>query len=405
MKFVKKTLDNGLNIIAEINENAQSAAVGFFAKTGARDETMQINGVSHFLEHMMFKGTDKLSWMDVNETFDRTGAQFNAFTSEENTVYYAAVLPEYLEQVTELWVELMRPSLKNDDFNMEKNVIKEEIAMYQDMPQFEIFELARELHFGDHPCGQSVLGTNESIDNLKAEQMKTYFTSRYSPNNITVVFSGKLDFDKMCKLIQAKAAAWKPQDAPRNTPYFEGTFKSKVITRPNLACQHICLISPSVSMQDEDKYAASVLSSIIGDSTGSRFYWALVDTALAEEASMHLEAMDGIGANFSYIKTTNEHADKVMQIAKDIFTETTDKGVTEAELEAARNKILSSITIKNEVPMGRLVEIGINWVYLNKYITIDETVEKIKSIKLKDVNDLLAKYKLTDHTTMVIKPQ
>ncbi|MHC4745208.1 MAG: M16 family metallopeptidase, partial [Planctomycetota bacterium] len=120
MEFKKKVLDNGLHVIGELNKSAKSAAVAFCVKTGSRDETTEINGVSHYLEHMLFKGTDKLSALEVNEAFDRTGAQFNAFTSEENTVFYAAMLPEYLGEVTELWIELMRPALRDDDFDMEK---------------------------------------------------------------------------------------------------------------------------------------------------------------------------------------------------------------------------------------------------------------------------------------------
>ena len=160
--------------------SAQSAAVGFFVRTGSRDETSQISGVSHFLEHMVFKGTENLSPFEVNELFDRTGAKFNAFTSEENTVYYAAVLPEYLADVTNLWAQLMRPSLRDEDFNIEKNVIKEEIAMYKDMPHFDVMDRARTLHFDKHPCGHSVLGSNESIDAMTAEQMREYFGRRYA---------------------------------------------------------------------------------------------------------------------------------------------------------------------------------------------------------------------------------
>ena len=128
MEFKKKKLDNGLVLVGEVNRSAKSAAVGFFVKTGSRDETRQINGVSHYLEHMLFKGTDKLSALEVNEAFDMTGAQFNAFTSEENTVFYAAILPEYLIEVTQLWIELMRPALRDEDFEIEKDVIKEEIV-------------------------------------------------------------------------------------------------------------------------------------------------------------------------------------------------------------------------------------------------------------------------------------
>jgi len=138
MEFKKYVLDNGLAVIGEMNKFAKSAAVGFFVRTGARDETKHISGVSHFLEHMLFKGTEKLGPLEVNKAFDRIGAQFNAFTSEENTVYFAAVLPEYLPEVTQLWAHLMRPALRDDDFNMEKNVIKEEIAMYEDMPSFDV---------------------------------------------------------------------------------------------------------------------------------------------------------------------------------------------------------------------------------------------------------------------------
>jgi predicted Zn-dependent peptidase len=405
MEFKHKTLNNGLTIIAEKNKYAQSAAVGFFVKTGSRDENNAISGVSHFLEHMMFKGTDKLSCFDVNETFDRTGAKFNAFTSEENTVYYAAVLPEYLEQVTDLWAQLMRPALRDDDFTMEKNVIKEEIAMYKDMPQFEVLDHARNLHFGQHPCGFSVLGTNQSIDDLTAEQMRTYFKSRYAPNNITVALSGNFDFDKITSLIESKASLWTTQPAPRKLEYFAGTFKREKIHKPNLVCEHICLVSPSVSMQDKDRYAASLLANIIGDDSGSRFFWELVDSALAEEASMQCDAMDGVGTNFTYIQTSPEKAEQVTEIVDKIFAKISIEGITENELVAAKNKMLSAITIKNEVPMGRLVELGINWVYLQRYVDIDETVQQIKSVTVKQVNDLIEKYKLTDYTSVVLTPK
>ena len=161
MEFKKKILANELAVIGEVNKSAKSTAVGFFVRTGSRDETEQINGVSHFLEHMLFKGTEKLSTFEVNQAFDRTGAMFNAFTSEENTVFYAAVLPEYLVEVTKLWIELMRPALRNQDFDIEKNVIKEEIAMYKDMPNFDVLDRCRHLHFGGHPCGNSVLGSED----------------------------------------------------------------------------------------------------------------------------------------------------------------------------------------------------------------------------------------------------
>ena len=203
MEFTSETLDNGLKIIGEVNPSAKSVAVGFFVRTGSRDETAQINGVSHFLEHMVFKGTERLGPLEVNAAFDRTGAQFNAFTSEENTVYYAAILPEYLLDVTELWIELMRPALRDDDFDIEKNVIKEEIAMYKDLPSFDVMDRCRSLHFGGHPCGNSVLGSEQSIDALSAGQMRDYFARRYAPANMMLACSGNFEWESLCATIQS----------------------------------------------------------------------------------------------------------------------------------------------------------------------------------------------------------
>ena len=193
MEFKKKELSNGLTIVGEVNKSAKSAAVGFFVKTGSRDESDEINGVSHFLEHMLFKGTEKLSALEVNEAFDRTGAQFNAFTSEENTVFYAATLPEYLIEVTGLWIDLMRPKLRDEDFNIEKNVIKEEIAMYKDLPSFDVMDRCRHLYFDGDRCGNSILGSEQSIDNLTSEQMRNYFSNRYAPNNMVLACVGNFD--------------------------------------------------------------------------------------------------------------------------------------------------------------------------------------------------------------------
>ena len=225
MEFKNEKLSNGLVLIGEVNKSAKSAAVGFFVKTGSRDEVTGINGVSHYLEHMLFKGTEELSALEVNEAFDRTGAQFNAFTSEENTVFYAAILPEYLAEVTRLWADLMRPSLRDADFNMEKNVIKEEIAMYQDLPTFDVVDRCRTLHFDGHPCGNSVLGSVESIDGLTAEQMRSYFEKRYAPNNMVLACAGNFQWDQIRSIATESCSKWQQQAVERKLGHFDGSKK------------------------------------------------------------------------------------------------------------------------------------------------------------------------------------
>src|SRR5437588_8286976 len=155
LSFQHHQLPNGLDIVAEVNPDSYSVALGLFVKTGSRDESAEINGVSHFLEHMMFKGSAKYTWADVNRIFDEIGARYNAFTSQEMTAYYANVLPEFTERAVEHLAHLLRPAIRVEDFTTEKKVILEEIAMYLDDPGQRLDENLMEAHFGNHPLSMS----------------------------------------------------------------------------------------------------------------------------------------------------------------------------------------------------------------------------------------------------------
>jgi predicted Zn-dependent peptidase len=404
MEFKKKILDNGLSIVGEVNPAAKSAAVGFFVRTGSRDETTKINGVSHFLEHMVFKGTERLSAQQVNEAFDRTGAQFNAFTTEENTVYYAAVLPEYLGDVVGLWSELMRPSLRDSDFDIEKNVIKEEIAMYKDLPSYDVFDRGRSLYFDGHPCGHSVLGSNESIDALTSGQMREYFSSRYAPNNMVLACAGAFDWEAICALVEGECGNWQRKEAPRELTDWKGTGKKERAEAARLAREHICLISKGVAAQDDRRFAAAVLARIVGDDVGSRFFWELVDKALAESASMQSNSMDGVGAFYSYISCSREKAEKVMSVVRNVLDNLSKGGIEEEELRKAKNKILSELVIKNELPMGRLLDVGANWLYLGRYRSVEDDVAAIRAVTTDDVGRLIEELELGNFTQFSLGP-
>jgi len=404
MDFRKAQLDNGLTIVGEVNPAAQSVAVGFFVRTGARDETDAINGVSHFLEHMLFKGTDGLSALEVNEAFDRLGAKFNAFTGEEYTVYYAAVLPEYLAEVTDLWIRLMRPALRDDDFEMEKNVILEEIAMYRDLPQFDVMDRCRALHFGTHPCHRSVLGTEESIRGLTASQMREYFNRRYAPNNLVLACCGRFDFDALVEQAAAGCARWPAADVPRELGFFEGTRQVECHNRPTLSRAHVCLMSAAPAFQDDRRFTAGLAGMIVGDETGSRLFWALVDTAKAETATSQYEAMDGVGAVYTYLRCGADRLDEVLHTTTQVFDEVTRNGVRPDELEAAKNKALSTLAIKTETPMGRLVDLGMDWQYLQTYRSVADDVAAVRAVTVDDVQTLLEAYPLSACTQLALVP-
>ena len=404
MEFKKKELSNGLTIVGEVNKSAKSAAVGFFVKTGSRDESDEINGVSHFLEHMLFKGTEKLSALEVNEAFDRTGAQFNAFTSEENTVFYAATLPEYLIEVTGLWIDLMRPKLRDEDFNIEKNVIKEEIAMYKDLPSFDVMDRCRHLYFDGDRCGNSILGSEESIDNLTSEQMRNYFSNRYAPNNMVLACVGNFDWDQICSQAEPSCSKWEKQQISRELKHSAGSGKCERIEKQNLNREHICLMSSSVPAQDQRRFAAVLLSAIIGDDVGSRYFWELVDKALAETATMQFGAMDGTGVFYSYIQCSNENSAKVLDIVRGIFQSVGKDGVSENELKKAKNKILSALVIKNELPMGRLIDLGFNWTYLKQYRTITDDINAIRAVTIDDIHSLIEEFNPCNFTQLSLGP-
>ena len=249
MEFHQHTLQNGLEIVAECNDDAHSAAVGFFVRTGSRDETDAVAGVSHFLEHMLFKGTPSRSADDVNREFDEMGAHYNAFTNEENTVYYAAVLPEFLGRTVELWSDILRPSLREADFNTEKKVIIEEIKMYEDQPPFCADEKCRAAFFGPHPLSRSVLGSEKSIADLPVEAMRGYFERRYSPGNIVLAAVGKVDFAEFVKTAENRCGHWTSSPRPLGEgpgvranplPMGEGTFRivTKPATREKFVIEH-----------------------------------------------------------------------------------------------------------------------------------------------------------------------
>lgn len=404
MDFRQKTLSNGLQVIGEVNPSAKSAALAFFVRTGSRDETEAVSGVSHFLEHMLFKGTERLSALDVSAEFDNTGAQFNAFTNEENTVYYAAVLPEYLAEVTRLWIELMRPALRGDDFDLEKNVIKEEIAMYQDQPSFDAMERCRRLHFDGHPCGNSVLGTEQGIDALTGGQMREYFDLRYAPNNMVVACTGNLDWDRVCALTESQCGAWPSRPTSRTLSHYAGSGRRDRLQRPTLACEHTCLMHEGVSMQDDRRFAAALLATIIGDDVGSRYYWQLVDKAVADTASIQLGTMDGTGVFYSYFQCPPSHGAQVLETTRAIFADLARHGVSEDELVKAKNKTLSALVIKNELPMGRLVDLGFNWIYLGQYRSVEEDMAAIRQVTAEEVSSLALHLDLGRFTEFSIGP-
>jgi len=404
MEFKTTTLSNGLTIIAEVNPSSKSLAAGFFARTGSRDETDGISGVSHFLEHMMFKGTDRRSALEVNLEFDQLGAIYNAFTSEENTVYYAGVLPEFQTAMLDLLGDLLRPALRQDDFDMEKGVILDEIARYEDQPTFKMYEHLMAAHFEGHPLSRNVLGTPDSITALKRDDMQEYFDRRYSPGNVTLIGVGNVDWDALAEKADEMCSHWKPLEAGRTLNRCEGSQRRTAIADPKINRQQIGIMSPAPAAQDESRFAAQLLSTIVGDATGSRLYYALVDPAIADEAGTSYDMLDGTGGFITFISTDPARGSQALDIALAEFGKIMTDGFSDQELQAARNKIASAATVKGELPMGRLTAVGFDWVYRKEYMPLARQIEKLFAVTADEIMDMAREFDLTAATVLALGP-
>ncbi|MCK4873474.1 MAG: insulinase family protein [Phycisphaerales bacterium] len=403
VEYRETTLENGLRIVAEVDARAHTAAAGFFVKTGACDEDKRIMGVSHFLEHMIFKGTERRSADDVNREFDDIGASHNAFTAHELTVFYAHVLPEYLQRGVDILADILRPAIRQADFDAEKSVILEEIAMYRDQPFFVLYEDAMERYYGDHPMSHRVLGTDDTVTDMQRDEMQAYFDHRYSADNTVISLAGRLDFKKVVQQIAGLCGSWTRTGATRRydgAPHHSGVHHV-VDERINRA--YSLMLAPAPPAQDDRRYAAAMLTRVLGESEGSRLYWALVETGLAEAAEAHYEGRDGLGDYLIFAATTPDRADEVWSIVEHEIGKLVDS-LTEDDLVRLRNKMLTGVTVQSERPAGRMQRLGRRITYFDEYATLEEELDRINAVTLGDLRELYEAFPFQPRTVVHLAP-
>ncbi len=403
LSYRETTLDNGLRIVAETDSDAHTAAVGFFVKTGTRDEAARLMGVSHYLEHMMFKGTERRTADDVNREFDEIGANHNAFTTNELTAFYAHVLPEHLTQSTDILADILRPSLRDSDFTDEKGVILEEIAMYRDQPFWVVYEAAMERYYGTHPLSYRVLGTDETIKAMTSEQMRGYFQERYSADNSVVALAGNLDFDRLVEEIAKRCSHWQRTGADRQAPAPARQGGVHTIEDPRLNRAYMLALAPAPAATDDRRYAATLLARLLGETDGSRLYWALVETGLAEAAEAHYEPRDGTGDHLVFAATTPQSADEVWGIVEREIEQLVDS-IKESDLARLKNKVLTAVTLQSERPAGRMQRLGRWFCYFDEYASLESELAKIESVTIEDLRAVYQAFPYQPRTVVKLVP-
>ena len=403
IEFKTERLANGLTIIAECDNDAHSAAAGFFVRTGARDETKALMGVSHFLEHMMFKGTDEISADELNRRFDEIGARNNAYTSGDLTAFHAHVLPERLGEVMELLGTMMRPALRDDDFVTEKGVILEEIAMYKDSPFTVLYEEAMQRHYAGGPHGHRVLGTEASIKSLTSGHMREYFDARYSSDNTVVAMAGKLDFQRCVEQIESLCGAWEVTNATRDLNEPDSGAGRFELRDEKVSRAYMIGISAAPPLNDDRRYAAMLASQILGSSDNSRLHWALIESGLADEAQAEYHGREGLGEQFVYASGAPERADEIWSLVERELSSLADS-VSEDDLARLRERMVTGVTLSGERPADRMQRIGRQWTLLGAYLPLEEELARIGRIGVNDVRDVLRAFDPNPTTIGVLLP-
>jgi len=398
MVFHTHCLSNGLQILGQPMPDFESVAVSYYARTGSRDEPdMSIAGVSHFLEHMVFKGTKTLDWQEITLEFNKIGAELNAFTSHEATVYYARVLGEYLERALELLSDMMYPRLAESDFTTEKEVIINEIARSDDQPYDRAFRRLMQVYFDGHPLGHDVLGSRESIRDMRIEQMRDYWNRRYAANNLILSVAGNFDWDQLVSLAEKHCSDWRTGDAGRHVePYQPAQPRNEIMIDEKLKQQILLLAMPSVDVKDPDYYAAALGGSILGDSDGSRLYWNINQKGLAESASAFSWAMEGTGILVLEANSTPEQAPQVLKMLRAELDSILNDGIYEDELRRAKDKTISSMVLSSESTFARMRSLASDWVTEGRLVSVDEEVERVEKVTTEDVMRALRRFPIRE---------
>jgi predicted Zn-dependent peptidase len=288
---------------------------------------------------------------------------------------------------------------------MEKNVIIEEIGRYEDLPMWSAYDRAKRIYFGDHPLGNSILGTKESIAALKRDQMYEYFERRYAASNITVAAAGNFDWKHLVAVIKERCGGWSTGTVGRKgIREARGSGVFEVVHREKVVQEHVFLISPGPPVSSALRYAADTLALVVGDDSGSRLYWALIDPGLADTADCSFHDYEGTGSFYTSFSCEPDQAQRNLAIVYRVLSAVQQDGITEEELRQAKSKILSRVVRGSERPMGRMQAIGMSWIYLHRYRTVNQELKAYDAVSLKTIGKLQERYPLDRVTTLALGP-
>nr|WP_211184542.1 pitrilysin family protein [Paenibacillus lemnae] len=367
----------------------RSVSFGIWVKTGSRNETPDINGITHFIEHMMFKGTYRFDARAIAEQFDAIGGNVNAFTSKEYTCYYAKVLDEHLPIAVDVLSDMFFNSrLDAEELAKEKNVILEEISMYEDTPDDLVHDLMSLSAYGDHPLAYPILGSKERLESMDPETLRTYMNRHYTIDNTVIALAGNID-DSVIELLERHFGAFRNRGTSDtlSVPSFQdGLVYRKKKTEQN----HICLSFPGSSIHDELQYAMVLLNNAIGGGMSSRLFQEIREKrGLAYSVYSYHSSHADSGMFTIYAGTAPKQTKDVLELTKEMMADLAVKGMTEEELSKGKEQLKGSLILSLESTGSRMNRLGKNELMLGRHYSLDDMIRRIEGVTMHDVNQVL----------------
>jgi predicted Zn-dependent peptidase len=391
MAFARTTLDSGATVVTEHMSAVRSVTVGFWFDIGARDEPDELAGTAHFLEHLLFKGTEIRASKDIADAFDAVGGDVNAFTGKEYTCYYARVLDDDLPMALDVLTDMITNSVIDPkEFEPERNVILEEIAMHEDAPDEVVHDLYYRAMWDGHPLGRPVLGYNTTIGAVTRDQIADYWQERYTPKNLVVAAAGNIDHDELVSRVEAlfadKTDGRKTLRAGSAPPLGRGV---QVHKRPTEQA-HIILGTEGLPRNHDNRHELALLDTILGGGMSSRLFQEVREKRGLAYSVYSYRAMFADSGSFAvYAGTTPNNAQTVIDLIRAEIDSLVTDGITEAELKRAKGHLKGSLVLSAEDPSSRMNRLGKQQLTTGEIISIDELIERFERIEMADMKAII----------------
>ena len=386
MSIIVKKLDNGIPVLIDNIESINTVSLGIFVNTGSRNEYPEESGVSHYIEHMMFKGTETRTAKEISEIIDNEGGMINAYTSRDITAYYIQMLSNKIGTGIEILSDMfMNSTFSEENLEKERNVIIEEIRMYDDIPE-EIIHDENVKYAVTGVQSNSVLGTIESLKGITRERFLKYFSEQYIASNLVISVAGKVDVEEIYSLLNKGLGKFRDSNFRRDIDTSFTINGGENIIKKDTNQVHLCFNTRGNGVKDDMKYPGAIISSVLGGNMSSRLFQKIrEERGLAYSVYSYGTAFLEGGLFTIYAGTTKESYKEVLEIIKNEFNDIRENGITESELQKSKNQFLSMLTFSLESSKGKMSRMANSYLLYDEVIDIDEIIEKIEKITLEDI--------------------